>query len=164
MAFENIANAELRKLNIPLSAHEQATAVTSKLALHYEGQSFLWGVSEQEQSFFPLNVGLPPQWGGMTMKHLYLVKLSVEGYQVRKISQEEAVRLIQYKPALPITDKAKLVTQVTRILSMTCWGVIQDPPYPKDTPYYWPDWLEYFKSNNQLMELFMTEALNHLNA
>lgn len=163
MAFKSTATAELRKLNLSPSAHEQATAVTSRLASHYKGQPFLWGVSEQEQYFFPLNVGLPPDWGGLHMKYVFLVRLGESGYAIEEIGRHEIMPLLREPPALS-QDKMQLVADVTRILTMTCWGVIQDPPLIKNDPVYWINWINYFKTNNSVMEQFMSDALIKLQA
>lgn len=164
MPFEATAIRVLKDLAVDHAVHHRATVITSRLAEHYAGQVFLWGVDEREQSFFPLKAGLPPIWGGVTMQYLYLVQPEGNGYRLTEIGHEDVPPLLRKPPALPLEDKAQLVTDVTRVLSMTCWGVIQDPPFPKSNPAHWPHWQEYFSTNNPVMEQFMATAISQLNA
>lgn len=165
MHFEKTANAVIERLGISNPAHQRATAITSRLAAHYARQPFLWALSCREQMVFPLYAGLPPRWGGLHMKYLFLISPESSGFTVKEVERDEAESLLFEPPALPRDNKKQLVSDVTFVLSQTCWGVIQDPPLEKDNPAYWIGWVDYFKtSNNPVMEQYMTDAIVKLSA
>lgn len=139
---------------------QRSVNIVSQLAEHYAGQAFLWGFGDDgEQAFFPIRVGLPPEWSGLNMQKILYVTPKQSGYDAKEVSSEQAGALLQEPPALPTNEK-QIVTYVTQVLSLTCWGVIQEPLIPKDSPDDWPYWIDHFnESGNTIMSQFLTEAL-----